>query len=85
MDVINDLRTGYNRIALNNGGLPGDLGNAAQALGIADGNARGPGLLAINFTGGLDTSIGSANVGPNRINWNNSFTTRITCRLCGRH
>ena len=58
---------------LNNGGLPGNLGIVAQALGIADGNARGPGLLAINFTGGLATSIGVANVGPNRINWNNSF------------
>ena len=71
--LINDLRAGYNRIELNNGGLPGNLGDLAQQLGIADGNARGPGLLALTFTGGLATSIGNANVGPNRINWKNSF------------
>ena len=71
--LVNDLRAGFNRIELNNGGDPAALGNAAQQLGIADGNARGPGLMALNFTGGLATSIGSANIGSLRVNWNNSF------------
>ncbi len=71
--LVNELRVGINRILLDNGGLPGSLGNLGQQLGIADSNARGPGLLALNFTGGLATSIGNANIGPARINWNNAF------------
>lgn len=58
--VISDARIGYNRIGLDYGtDVPG-VGNLGDQIGIADGNVGGPGLLGLNFSGGLATSLGQA-------------------------
>ena len=58
--VVSDARIGFNRIGLNYGtDVPG-VGNFAEQIGIADGNLAGPGLLGLNFPGGLATSLGQA-------------------------
>ncbi|RPJ61587.1 MAG: carboxypeptidase regulatory-like domain-containing protein [Acidobacteria bacterium] len=71
--LVNELRIGANRIMNWNGGEDKGLGNVAEDLGIAEGNDRGPGLMAINFTGGLSTSIGNANIGTQQKFPNNTF------------
>jgi hypothetical protein len=62
-NLVNDMRLGFNRAVLWNGGLDNGLGNVAQSLGIQNGNDRGPGLMSIAFSNGDASSIGSANIG----------------------
>ncbi len=82
---VNDVRLGYNRVVLHNGGLDKGLGNVASDLGIAGVNERGPGLMALNFSGSV-TNIGNANIGTQQnfiTNEMEAFDTVILTR--GRH
>ncbi len=68
---VNDARIGFNWVRYNNGWTAGNTGNFAQTLGIADGNARGPGLPAI--TGwSYASGIGNANIGTQQ-NFNDTI------------
>jgi hypothetical protein len=58
--LVMDAKMGLNRIYLNNGATVTGLGNFGTTLGIGAGNVHGPGLLALNFTNGLATSIGAS-------------------------
>jgi hypothetical protein len=61
--VVNEVRVGANYVQLHNGSaFPTSAGNIAQDLGIANGNDRGPGLLALNFSGGFVGGIGTSGV-----------------------
>ncbi len=71
--LVNELRIGLNRITLWNGGEDKGLGNVAEKLGIQQGNDRGPGLMAITFSGGLSSGLGSANIGTQQKFPNNTF------------
>jgi hypothetical protein len=56
--MVSDARIGFNRVLVSYGdGVPG-VGDFAQGIGIADGNIGGPGMLALIFSGGLDTQVG---------------------------
>lgn len=84
--LVNEFRVGFNRSVFNDGGDPGNLGNLAEKLGIAGGNDRFPGLLALNFPGGLATNIGNQNIGGLRYNVNNTFHYAENLTLIrGRH
>jgi len=57
--MVMDLKFAVDRpklILLNTTGA--GVGDLAENIGIGDGNLRGPGLLGLNFTNGLATSIG---------------------------
>ena len=84
--VVNEGRVGVNRITLFNGGEDKGVGNLAEKLGIAGGNDRGPGLLAINFTNGLANSIGSSNIGTQQLFANTTchYADNLTL-IRGRH
>jgi len=71
--MVNEARAGVNRIMFSDGSLDNGIGNAAEQLGILNGNDRGPGLMAIDFQGGLATSLGNQNVGRRRVNYLNTF------------
>lgn len=58
--LVNEARAGVNYILTNLGTSPSDLGNVAEQLGIANGNQRGPGLLALNISGGVITGPNGA-------------------------
>ncbi len=61
--LVNEVRLGANYVQLHNGSaFPSSAGNIAQDLGIANGNDRGPGLLALNFGGGFVGGIGTSGV-----------------------
>jgi hypothetical protein len=61
--VLNEVRLGVNYVQLHNGsGFDTGAGNIAQDLGIANGNDRGPGLLALNFGGGFASGLGTSGV-----------------------
>ena len=84
--LVNDVRLGYNRAVIWNGGLDNGLGNVAQSLGIQNGNDRGPGLMSIAFSNGDASSIGSANIGTQQdfvTNEVEAFDTVIVTH--GRH
>jgi hypothetical protein len=84
--LINELRFGGNRVLLWNGGDDKGLGNVAEKLGIKQGNDRGPGLMAISFTGGLASGIGSANIGTQQKFPNNTYHLMDNVTLIrGRH
>jgi len=84
--LVNELRAGFNRSVFHDGGDPGNSGNLSEKLGIAHGNDRFPGLLALNFVGGLANNIGNQNLGGLRYNVNNTFhyTDNLTL-IHGRH
>jgi hypothetical protein len=57
--LVNEARIGTNYVLLHNGtAFDASAGNIAQDIGIADGNARGPGLLGLNMSGGFASSLG---------------------------
>jgi hypothetical protein len=61
--LVNEVRLGANYVQLHNGNaFDSSAGNIAQDLGIANGNDRGPGLLAINIGGGFAGGIGNSGV-----------------------
>ncbi len=63
-NFINEMRVGVNWSDNENGNLGSNLGDLAQKLGIQNGNGSGPGLPAIQFSGGsLVTNLGSSNSG----------------------
>jgi hypothetical protein len=66
-NVLNEARVGVNYVFVNNGGVDNGLGNVGQDLGIANANDHGPGLLALNFTGGVLSNFGTANVGTQQL------------------
>lgn len=72
-NMVNEVRVGFNRVVLDNGGVDKGLGNIAEELGISNGNDRGPGLLSIQFDGGLSTNIGSNNIGRQTLFANNTY------------
>jgi hypothetical protein len=61
--LVNEARVGANYTLVNNGGTDNGLGNVAQDLGIQNGNDRGPGLFAINFSSALASNFGNSNIG----------------------
>ena len=84
--VVNEVRYGFNRIMNHNGGTDKDLGNVAEKLGIQQGNDRGPGLMSLQFTGGLASAIGSANIGTQQKFPNNTFHLADNVTIIrGRH
>ena len=84
--IVNEARVGVNRIVLENGGTDKGLGNVAEQLGISNGNERGPGLMALQFDGGLSTNLGSSNIGRQTLFANNTyqFNDNLTVVL-GKH
>jgi hypothetical protein len=64
---VNEARFGVNYVRLNNGGADNGLGNVAEQLGIKNGNDRGPGLLALNFSAARASNIGSSNIGTQQL------------------
>jgi len=83
---VNELRIGFNRIMLWNGGEDKGLGNVAETLGILRGNERGPGLMSVEFSGGLAGNLGSANIGTQQKFPNNTFHYADNLTLIrGRH
>ena len=85
-NAVNEVRFGFNRIMNHNGGLDTGLGNVAEELGIQRGNDRGPGLMSLQFTGGLASGIGSANIGTQQKFPNNTFHLADNLTLVrGRH
>jgi hypothetical protein len=81
--VVNEARMGVNNIMLNNGGEDKGLGNIAADLGIA---GVPTGLMALNFTNGLASSLGNANVGAQtrRADTTYHFADNVTI-IRGRH
>jgi len=65
--VVNDFRMGVNYVSTHSGGSDNGLGNVADELGIQGVNTRGPGLNALNFSGGFISGIGSANIGTQQL------------------
>jgi Carboxypeptidase regulatory-like domain/TonB dependent receptor len=59
---VNEVRAGVNYILTNSGTSPSTLGNVAENLGIANGNARGPGLLNLAISGGVVGGIGNSDI-----------------------
>lgn len=84
--LVNEFRAGVNRIVFSDGGLDEGVGDVAEKLGIARGNERGPGLMQLQFTGGLAGNIGATTVGLFRVNVNNTYqyTDNLTL-IRGRH
>jgi len=81
--TVNELRIGVNNIMLNNGGQDKGLGNLAQKLGIA---GVPTGLMGLNFTGGLASNVGSANVGTQQLFANTTYHYADNVTLIkGRH
>ena len=64
--AVNEVRIGANHVTLHNRGADKGLGNVAEKLGIRNGNDRGPGLMDLQFSGGLASNIGSRASGPAR-------------------
>src|SRR5262249_7488262 len=61
--MVNEVRLGANYVQLHNGNsFDQSSGTIAQDLGIANGNDRGPGLLALNFSGGFASGLGTSGV-----------------------
>jgi hypothetical protein len=59
-NMVNEFRTGFNYVKVNNGTAANALGNVGSDLGIADANDRGPGLPSLQgFT--YVNNIGSGN------------------------
>ncbi|MEK7408024.1 MAG: carboxypeptidase regulatory-like domain-containing protein [Acidobacteriota bacterium] len=84
--LVNELRIGVNRITLWNGGEDKGAGNVAEKLGITQGNDRGPGLMSLEFSGGLASGLGSANIGTQQRFPNNTFHYADNLTLIkGRH
>ena len=68
------------------GGTDNGLGNVASDLGIQDGNDRGPGLMAINISGGIVNGFGSSNIGTQQKFANNVYQAEDAIVLTrGRH
>ncbi len=65
--VVNDFRMGVNYVSTHSGGIDNGLGNVADELGIQGVNTRGPGLNALNFSGGFVSGFGSANIGTQQL------------------
>jgi hypothetical protein len=84
--LVNDVRLGFNRSVLWNGGLDNGEGNVAQNLGIQNGNDRGPGLMGIAWSNGDASPIGSANIGTQQDFVTNEVEAFDTLSLTrGRH
>jgi len=60
--LVNELRVGMNYVKVNNGASYGGLGNIGEQLGIQGVNTPGPGLLALQFGGGVAQTIGNSNI-----------------------
>ena len=56
--MVMDLKLGMSRTKLIQAQTTPGVGNLGTTIGIGDGNIRGAGLLALQFTNGLATSVG---------------------------
>ncbi|MBZ5565611.1 MAG: carboxypeptidase regulatory-like domain-containing protein [Acidobacteriia bacterium] len=82
---VNDVRLGFNRVVLHNGGTAKSNATIAQDLGIQGGNERSPGLFGINFNGTV-TNLGSSNIGTQQNFITNEYEALDTVILTrGRH
>lgn len=59
--LVNELRVGMNYVKVNNGAAYGNAGNIGEQLGIQGVNSPGPGLLALNLSGGVVGNFGNSN------------------------
>jgi hypothetical protein len=67
-NIVNEVRLGVNYVLVNNGdNAKSGLGDLGTTLGIANSNDVGPGLLALNFSNGYASSIGSNIVGSQQL------------------
>ena len=85
-NAVNEVRIGVNHITIHNGADAKGLGNVAERLGIANGNDRGPGLMSLQFNGGLATGIGSGSLGTSSLfaNTTYQYVNNLTL-IRGRH
>ncbi len=85
-NAVNEVRVGANHVTLHNGGADKGLGNVAEQLGIRNGNDRGPGLMNLQFSGGLASGIGSRGIGTSALfaNTTYQFVNNLTL-IRGRH
>jgi hypothetical protein len=66
--IVNEARVGVNYLLVENGNTPhGNVGDFGQTIGIANANAGGPGLLALNFSNGYASGIGNSISGPQQL------------------
>src|SRR2546425_6608863 len=83
---VNEARIGVNYVKVTDGGDPKGSGNIGQDLGIAGSNDRGPGLLGLNFNGGIASNIGSGNIGTQELFADTGIQLEDTVILTrGRH
>ncbi len=66
--IVNEARGGVNYLLVENGNTPhSGVGDFGQTLGIANANAGGPGLLALNFSNGYVSGVGNSISGPQQL------------------
>ena len=66
--IVNEARAGFNYLLVENGNTPHNgVGTFGEAMGIANANAGGPGLLALNFSNGYVSGIGNSISGPQQL------------------
>jgi len=66
--IVNEARTGVNYLLVENGYTPhSGVGDFGEQLGIANANAGGPGLLALNFSNGYVANLGNSNSGAQQL------------------
>ncbi|HWR53260.1 MAG TPA: TonB-dependent receptor, partial [Bryobacteraceae bacterium] len=83
---VNEIRAGANYVKVNNGGQDRGTGNIAEQLGIQNGNERGPGLFAMNISGGAAGGFGEANIGTQQLFANTSLQVADAAVITrGRH
>ncbi len=64
---VNEARIGVNYVKVTDGGDPKGQGNIGEQFGIKGSNDRGPGLLGLNFSGGIASNIGSGSIGTTEL------------------
>jgi hypothetical protein len=69
--LVNEVRIGVNRITLHNGGSDKGYADLNQKLGIQGVNSTG--LLSMAFTNGLNTGLGSTNIGTQQLFANTTY------------
>ncbi len=85
-NAVNEARLGVNNIMIHRGGADKGLGNVAEQLGIVNGNDRGPGLMSLQFNGGLASGIGSSRIGTSAMFANTTYQYLNNLTLIrGRH
>ena len=85
-NAVNEVRIGVNHITIHNGSDTEGIENIAEQIGITNGNDRGPGLMNLQFNGGLASGIGRTNMGTGTLfaNTTYQYVNNLTL-IRGRH